>query len=323
MPLDGVITVHDELLGDIKFPAPDLDDHVLIKSNGVPTYQFANVVDDHLMKISHVTRGYEWLPSYPRNILLYEAFGWAPPKFIHLPLLLNKEGGKLSKRQGDVFVEDFRAKGYLPEALINFCVLLGWHPKSDQEIFSLAELKKIFSVSGMGTSPAVFDIDKLDYFNGYYIRQKKISELANLCAPYLQKAGRDTSDEKRLESFVALAQGRMKKLSDVTELTDFLYALPDYAPELLSWKSLTVAEARANLKELNGKLEKITDTNWQKDNLETTIINWLKEKGKKNGDYLWPLRVALTGLKNSPGPFECAAALGKAECFKRLTKALA
>jgi len=170
MPLEGKITVHDELRGDITFDATDLDDQVLIKSNGIPTYQFANVIDDHTMEISHVTRGDEWLSSYPKNILLYQALGWTAPKFIHFPLILNKEGGKLSKRKGDVFVEDYLAKGYLPEAIINFCALLGWHPKGDNEILSLDELVKEFFVSGIGISPAVFDIEKLNYYNGYYIR---------------------------------------------------------------------------------------------------------------------------------------------------------
>lgn len=321
MPLEGAIIVCDELLGDVKFPARDLDDHVLIKSNNIPTYQFANVVDDHLMKISHVTRGYEWLPSYPRNILLYQAFGWTPPKFIHLPLILNKEGGKLSKRQGDVFVEQYRAKGYLPEALVNFCVLMGWHPKSNQEIFSLAELKKSFSISGMGTSPAIFDVDKLDYFNGYYLRQKPLAELAVLCRPYLEQAGHETGEQERLEKFVALAKDRMKKLADVVELTDFLFSLPPYEPELLVWKTLALETAKNNLREISGELEKIKDDGWNREYLEKTIIAWLKDNGKKNGDYLWPLRVALTGLKNSPGPFEVAAALGREESFKRLTKA--
>lgn len=164
MPLEGEVKVFDELRGEIVFQAKDLDDQVLIKSNGIPTYQFASVVDDHLMEISHVTRGDEWLASFPKNILLYKAFDWENPKFIHLPLLLNKTGGKLSKRQGDVFVEEYIAKGYLKEALLNFCALLGWHPKNDQEILSLEELKKEFSLEGLGSSPAIFDPEKLDYF---------------------------------------------------------------------------------------------------------------------------------------------------------------
>lgn len=322
MPLEGEVKVYDELRGEIKFKAADLDDHVLIKSDGVPTYQFANIVDDHLMEISHVTRGDEWLPSFPKNILLYQAFGWTPPKFIHLPLILNKTGGKLSKRQGDVFAEQYRDKGYLPEALINFCALLGWHGKDDQEIYSLKELEKAFSISGLGASPAVFDSEKLDYFNGYYIRQKSLTELSKLCEPYLEAAGRKIKDQTKIQNFISLAKERMKKLEDVSELTAFLFALPHYEEKLLIWKALTLEEVKNNLREVTEQLQDIPETNWQTAILEKTIIDWLKENNKKTGDYLWPLRVALTGLKNSPGPFEVAWALGKAESLHRLEKAM-
>jgi len=322
MPLAGEVIVHDELRGDIKFSAADLDDHVLIKSDGIPTYQFASVVDDHLMDISHVTRGDEWLSSFPKNILLYEAFGWSAPKFIHLPLILNKTGGKLSKRQGDVFVEQYRANGYLPEAIINFCALLGWHPKSDKEIWSLEELKKEFSLAGLGASPAIFDSEKLDYFNGYYLRLKPLTELSELCQPYLEAAGRLVADQKKLEEFVGLAQDRLKKLSDIVAATDFLFMAPSYEPELLSWKTLTLENARKNLKELAAELEKTDAAEWTKEYLEKNILDWIKKMNYKNGDYLWPWRVALTGLKNSPGPFEVAGALGKEESLKRIKKAL-
>lgn len=321
MPENGEVIVHDELRGDISFPAASLDDHVLIKSNGVPTYQFANVVDDHLMEISHVTRAVEWLPSYPKNFLLYQAFGWTPPKFIHMPLILNKEGGKLSKRKGAVFVEDFLKQGYLPEALINFCVLLGWHPKNDQEIWSLTELKSQFGLEGMGASPAVFDIDKLDYFNSYYIRRKPLDELTELCQPYLQAAGRETFERNRIGKFVALAQDRLKKLSDVVELTAFLFELPDYDHSLLRWKKISLEQSLANLAELDGELKKIEENDWAAPYLETTILGWLKSHNYQNGDYLWPLRYALTGLAKSPTPFEVAGALGKKETLRRISLA--
>lgn len=323
MPLDGEVKVYDELRGEITFQAADLDDQVLIKSDGIPTYQFANVIDDHLMEISQVTRGDEWLGSFPKNILLYEAFGWTPPQFIHMPLILNKTGGgKLSKRKGDVFVEDFLNKGYLPEALINFSVLLGWHPKSDQEIWSLEELKKEFSLDGMGASPAIFDTDKLDYYNSYYIRQMPLGELTALCLPYLEKDGRNIGDKDKIKQFVALAQDRLKTLSEITEATAFLFELPKYAPELLCWKALTLESAKENLERLKAELEKISSEEWNKENLEKVILNWIKEVGGKNGDYLWPMRVALTGLKNSPGPFEIAGALGKEESLRRINLSL-
>ena len=323
MPLEGEVKVFDELRGEIKFPATDLEDQVLVKSNGVPTYQLANVVDDHLMKISHVTRGDEWLPSYPKNILLYQAFGWTAPKFIHLPLILNKEGGKLSKRQGDVFVEDYKNKGYLPETLINFCALLGWHPKTEQEIYTLEELEKAFDLKGLGISPAVFDLDKLDYFNGYYLRQKSIKDLAELCRPYIEGAGK-TVDDSTLEKIVILARERLKKLSDIIELSAFI--LNDeinYDKELLLWKSLGGEEVRVNLATLKTELEKIPETAWGIKDLENIIGVYLKSNNLKVGNYLWPMRVALTGAKNSPSPFEAAFALGKKRALNRLEKAIA
>lgn len=320
MPLEGKVSVHDELRGDITFDVADLDDQVLIKSNGVPTYQFANVIDDHTMEISHVTRGDEWLSSYPKNILLYQALGWEPPKFIHFPLVLNKEGGKLSKRKGDVFVEDYLTKGYLPEAIINFCALLGWHGKDDKEIYSLEELAKAFNIAGLGASPAIFDLERLDFFNGYYIRQKSITELAALCRPYLNNI---SIDQSQLEKIIGLAQDRMKKLSDVVELTSFIFTDNlEYDSDLLIWKSLSLEEVKNNLKEAKGLLEKVTGEEWNKAYLESYLMEYIKSNDKKVGDYLWPLRVSLSGLKNSPGPFEIADALGKDKTLQRIEAAI-
>ena len=324
MPLNGEVVVHDELRGDVKFAAADLDDHVLIKSNGIPTYQFANVVDDHLMGISHVTRAVEWLPSYPKNILLYQAFGWTPPKFIHLPLILNKTGGKLSKRQGDVFVEDYRSKGYIKEAIINFCALLGWHSKDDQEIYTLDELKNKFELSGLGSSPAVFDLEKLDYLNGYYIRQKGASDLVALCRPYFEKAGLLTGEisQEYLEGVIMLVRDRLKRLDESPALAKLFFVEPEYESELLIWKKSNAEETKANLQALSLELEKIEEEKWTKDDLEARLVSWLKESGRGIGDYLWPLRVALSGEKNSPGPFEIAAVLGKIKTLARVIVAI-
>jgi len=327
MPLSGEIKVYDELRGEIKFQAGDLEDHVLIKSDGIPTYQFANIVDDHLMKITHVTRGDEWLPSFPKNILLYQSFGWTPPKYIHLPLILNKTGGKLSKRQGDVFVEDYRTKGYLPEAIVNFSVLLGWHPQGDKEIWSLSELKKQFTIKGLGASPAIFDSEKLDYYNGYYIRQKNLDELTELCRPYLadnlKLATADCQSVDYLKKVVSLEQERLKKLSDIGENTKLFFTTEVHLdPQLLIWKQLTLEEVKNNLQTLKRELEAITLNDWTKEGLEKAIIGFIKTQNKKVGDYLWPLRVVLTGQKNSPSPFEVAWALGKPTSLNRLQKAL-
>lgn len=321
IPLEGELKVYDELRGEIIFKVQDLDDQVLIKSNGVPTYQFASVVDDHAMEISHVTRGDEWLASFPKNILLYQDFGWTPPKFIHFPLILNKEGGKLSKRKGDVFVEDYLAKGYLPEAIINFCVLLGWHPKGDKEILSLEELIKEFSISGIGTSPAVFDLDKLNYYNGYYIRQKKTEELVTLCTPFLEAANYDLNN-CYLDRIIKISADRLKTLSDIVEVSAFFFKDLSYQAELLIWKTLSLSDVKNNLRELLSVLEKISDRDWTKEFLEEEIFMYLKSHDKKNGDYLWPWRVAVSGEKNSPNPFEISFALGKEKTLSRIRKSI-
>lgn len=325
MPLNTCVEVYDELRGKIVFNSNDLDDQVLIKSNGVPTYQFASVVDDHLMEISHVSRGDEWISSFPKNALLYKSFGWTAPKFIHLPLILNKGGGKLSKRQGDVFVEDYKEKGYLPEALINFCALIGWHPKDDQEILSLEEIIEKFSIAGIGASPAVFDIEKLDFYNAYYIRQKSISELVDLCRPYLEKDKLidEKTDPALIEKVISVSQERLKKLSDISDLSFYLFQDEiEYEKDLLIWKSLSLEEVKNNLKELFDILAEVKEEDWQQEFLENLIISYLKENNKKNGDYLWPLRVALSGQKNSPSPFELAWVLGKEKSLARIKKAL-
>lgn len=322
LPLTGEIVVHDELRGDISFQCADLEDHVLVKSDGVPTYQFANIVDDYLMKISHVTRGDEWLPSFPKNILLYQAFAWKAPKFIHLPLILNKTGGKLSKRQGDVFVEQYKDKGYLPEALINFCALLGWHPKHDKEILSLTELEQEFSLDGMGVSPAVFDSEKLDYYNGQYIRQKSDEELVALLRPFLSGEADKISDEYLLK-IIPTVKERLKTLADINNLIGFyLDQELEYEQELLLWKTLTAEQVASNLQEILDKLEAFDEAVWQTSILESQIVEWLKAEEKKLGDYLWPLRVALTGQKASPSPFEVAGVLGKDKSLERVRKAI-
>ncbi len=338
MPLTGEVTVYDELRGEITFPASTLDDHVLIKSNGVPTYQFANVVDDHLMEITHITRAEEWLSSFPKNVLLYRAFGWDTPKFIHYPVILNKSGGKLSKRHGDVMVEDYRDKGYLPEGLINFCVLLGWHPSEDNEIFSMAELEKVFTVERIGTSAAIFDIAKLDYFNGYYVRRKTLDELLALCLPYFEDAGlikradegkyeicanRKLVDAAYLKGVLSLEQDRIKILSEVTDLAGiFFVGEPDYDASLLIWKKMTRVEARENLQALRELVAAIPGQEWNKPFIEEKITGYLKAGDLNVGNNLWPFRVALTGRKASPGAFEVAAVLGKEETISRVDRAI-
>lgn len=340
MPLEGEVRVKDEIRGEITVKSKELDDHVLIKSNGVPTYHFASVVDDHLMEISHVTRAEEWIPSFPKNILLYQAFGWTPPKFIHLPVVLNKEGGgKLSKRQGDVAVEDFRAKGYLPGALINFCALLGWSPYTEKnkgkgqdgknlEILDLQEIVKRFKPEGISTSPAVFDVEKLDFFNAYYIRQLPIGELTDKCQPFLEenfRLGQDRRKQERkfLEGVVGLEQERLKKLSDITERSVFMFADSlSYDPELLVWKKMDRSEVGPRLSEIKDLFEKVSEENWSKDLVEKNLMSHIESIGGKIGEYLWPLRVSLSGQAASPGPFDIAGVLGKKEVMQRINSAI-
>jgi len=338
MPLAGDVVVYDEIRGEIRFDVSHLDDHVLVKSNGIPTYQFANVVDDYLMEITHVTRADEWIPSFPKNVLLYRAFGWDMPKFVHYPVILNKGGGKLSKRHGDVMVEEFRDKGYLPDALVNFCVLLGWHPKDDNEILSFHELERNFDMKSIGASAAIFDTDKLDYFNGYYIRRMLPNDLVSVCLPYLINAGliktanNDSFEIVKsgkivgrdyLEGVVALEQERIKKISDVVDAVDFFFVdEPEYAPELLIWKKMTAGEARTNLENLLKILDVIPANSWNAAVLEDVIGNHIKSAGLNVGSVLWPFRVSLTGRKASPGAFEVASVLGKEETLRRMGKAI-
>jgi glutamyl-tRNA synthetase len=324
MPLEGEVVVFDEIRGEIKFKASDLDDHILIKADGIPTYQFASMVDDHAMKITHVTRSEEWLPSFPKNILLYKSFGWEPPKFIHFAGVLNKNGGKLSKRDGDVSVENYKEKGYLPEALINFCALLGWHPKDDNEILSINDIIKEFNYKDIRPSGSVFDIEKLDFFNGYYLRAMDIEKLVQLCRPYLEENLRKTQAASRkttgyIKKVVGLEQERLKKLSEIGEKTEYFFADElDYDPKMLIWKKLTSEQVKLNLEQVYKVLELIPEASWTNNSIGDALMSHIQAMGGKNGDYLWPMRVALTGKEASPSPFDVAEVLGKNGSLKRV-----
>lgn len=336
MPEEGTVTVHDEIRGDISFGAAELDDHVLIKSDGLPTYHFAVVTDDHDMAITDVVRGEEWIPSYPKNWLLYQAFGWNAPRFYHLPVVLNPGGGKLSKRQGDVAVEDFRTRGYLPEALLNFCALLGWHPKGNEEIMSLATIERHFKPADIGASPAIFDTAKLDHFNGVYLRHLEAEQLLDLVLPCLVKSGlvipneageyRNAAtgavlDRTWLGAALGLARERMKTLAEAPGLIAFLLAdTLEYEAELLIWKKSDISKTLEIIKKLSIFFSNIKE--FTKESLEIATMAWLGRESIGTGDALWPLRVALSGLKASPGPFEIAAVLGKETTLKRIDDAM-
>ena len=338
IPKEGFTEFDDLVYGHIKIKNELIDDQVLMKSDGFPTYHLAHMIDDNLMQISHVIRGEELLPSTPKHILLYRAFGWEAPQFAHLPLLLNSDKSKLSKRQGDVATGSYLDKGYLPEAILNFILLLGWNPKTEEEIFSMDEMIEKFDLSGVNKYGAVFNTEKLDWINGMYIRKMSIERLTELCIPYLEKENliekissaefknkltEEKIDLTKLEQIVALEQERMKKLSEVGENLKFIFEEePLRDKELLAWKKMTAATAQKNLQLVYDELEKISEEDFTRETL-LEIINQLKEKtGLGTGELMWPLRVSLSGLKNSPGPFEIAEVLGKEKTLKRISKAI-
>ncbi len=353
IPETGRTGFEDLIYGKISIENKTLDDQILIKSDGYPTYHLASVVDDHLMEISHVIRGEEWLPSTPKHILLYQALGWKPPQFAHLPLLLNSDKSKLSKRQGDVAVEDYLEKGYLPEALLNFILLLGWNPKTEEEIFSLGEMIKKFDLSGVNKYGAVFNLEKLDWINGMYIRRMELDELTKLCVPYLIEAGLieeipntkyqipneyqisnakclfrvvktgEKIDFDYLKKVIFLEQERMKKLSEIGELVKFVFVDKlEYDKNLLIWKKMSFDEVKRNLELVYQELEKISEKDFTKDNLEKILRDLMERENIKTGELLWPLRVALTGLKGSPGPFEVGEVLERDRVLGRVKEAL-
>ncbi|NCF75012.1 MAG: glutamate--tRNA ligase [Xanthomonadaceae bacterium] len=315
MPLDGKTEVFDELRGKIEFDNKELEDQILMKTNQIPTYQFASVVDDHLMKISDVIRGAEWISSFPKNILLYKAFGWQPPRFIHIPLTMSPKGGKLSKRDGDTAVEDYKNKGYLPEALINFSALLGWHPKDNREVFLLEELVKEFSLKGMGISSAVFDIKKLKWLNGEHIRRKSLEDFHNLVLPYYK----EFKNNFNFLEISRVLQKRTEILSEIPEMIKFFNILPKYDINLFENKKMKTDKqiSLEALKKSISVLENIKD--WNEETIKEKLLNLVKEIGCKNGQALWPIRIALSGKQFTPGgAIEIAFILGKKECIQRI-----
>ncbi|HEX3095939.1 MAG TPA: glutamate--tRNA ligase [Patescibacteria group bacterium] len=330
IPLEGETIVTDLVFGEMHYQNSVLDDQVLIKSDGFPTYHFAVVVDDHLMQISHVIRGEEWIPSTPKHVLLYKAFGWEAPQFAHMPLILNQDKSKLSKRQGDVAVEDFLSKGYLPQALVNFMVFLGWNPKTEQEIFSLQDLINEFDLTKVNKSGAVFDNTKLDWMNSHYIREMSDTELVEACKPYLAKANINIEkfSQEYLEAVVKLEKDRLKKLSEIADAhTNFYFVDPDYDGKILVWKKSDAETTKQNLRLLQD-LFRVTGDDIMGDStkLEETVKAFIAEHEFDNGSVLWPLRVALTGLEKSPGPFEVTSTLflgwGREGIDNRLEKAI-
>lgn len=323
----GFTEYEDMIRGKIKIKNDMLDDQILLKSDGYPTYNFANVIDDHLMEITHVIRGEEYISSTPKYIQLYKNFGWEVPFFAHLPLLLNPDRTKLSKRQGDVSVEDYIKKGYLRDAIINFVAFLGWNPGqgSEEEFFNLDQLVKKFDLKKVHKSGAIFDLKKLDWINGHYIKNLSVDELYKLALPYFEQKDfyKSTSEDKKTEEYLKkvleIEKERLNNLSEVGENNKFFFKEINYNKNLLLWKNMTDEELKISLNKSKEALNNISNQDWTKDNIEKILLEIAKDK---RGELLWPLRACLTGEKKSPSPFEVAFVLGRGETLKRLDQAL-
>lgn len=323
MPLDGEVTFHDELYGDITVECSELEDQILIKTDGFPTYNFANVVDDHLMGITHVVRGNEYLSSAPKYELLYKAFGWEVPTYIHVEHIMKDKQHKLSKRDGDASFEDLISKGYLTEAVVNYIALLGWAPKGEQEIYSLSELIKEFDIHGLSKSPAIFDPLKLKAINAKYIKALTIDEFEKYATPYIrQTAKRDDLDITRI---CELLKDRTEVFTDIPEKVDFFDKLPEYDTELYVHKKMKTNEENSldSLNKILPVLESIDENDWNEQTIHDKLFELIASLEVKNGIILWPLRVAVSGKAMTPGGgIEIASLIGKADTIDRVKKGI-
>ena len=320
-PTEGETTFEDVIYGKITVENSELEDMILLKSDGFPTYNFANVVDDHLMEISHVVRGSEYLSSSPKYNRLYEAFGWEVPIYVHCPPIMKDAQHKLSKRNGDASFQDLIEKGYLSEAIINYIALLGWNPGTNDEIFSLQELIEIFDYKKINKSPAIFDIEKLNWMNQEYIKKMPIENFHEIALPYIKEAIGDI--ELSTMKIAEVLHQRTVKLSDIPESIDFLKELPEYSTEIYTHKKMktNLENSKEALIKALPVLEGISEWNYQ--NLHDTIMNLVTELGIKNGQMLWPIRTALSGKSFTPGgAFEIADILGKEESLIRIKKGI-
>ncbi len=321
MPQTGKTSFFDEVFGEISVENAILDDNVLLKADGLPTYNFANVIDDHLMNITHIIRGSEYLSSTPKYNLLYEAFGWEIPKYVHVSPVMKDANNKLSKRHGDASYEDFIKKGYLKEAIVNYIALLGWAPGDEREKFTMKELEEAFDVKGISKSPAIFDEKKLAWLNGEYIRELSADEFHKLAMPYYEGVITNPSIDLKLVS--ELLQPRCEKLSDIPEQVDFFDKLPEYDNELYTHKKMKTNPENSleALQEALPVLEAIE--NWTKENIHDALIALVEKLELKNGRILWPVRVAVSGKAFTPGGgVELAHILGKAETIARINKGI-
>ncbi len=317
IPHEGTTTFHDEIFGDITVENTTLDDQVLMKRDGLPTYNFANVIDDHLMGITHVVRGSEYLSSAPKYNLLYQGFGWEIPKYVHCSPVMRDAHNKMSKRHGDPSYEDLIAQGYLTDAVLNYVALLGWSPGGEQEIYSLDQLKEVFDLHGISKSPAIFDIEKLRYFNSAYIRAMSPEAFAAVAEPYIRQAVKD--ERYDAAAIAALLQQRTEVLTDIPEKLDFFDVLPDYDVELFTHKK-SKSDAASSLEVLQKILPVFEALGpWTDDALLDVMVKLAEEMGAKNAKVMWPVRIAAAGKAVTPGgAVEICRILGKDEVLRRL-----
>ncbi len=321
IPHEGTTTFHDETFGDITVENASLDDQVLLKRDGLPTYNFANVVDDHLMGITHVVRGSEYLSSAPKYNLLYEGFGWDIPKYVHCSPVMRDAHNKMSKRHGDPSYEDLIAQGYLTDAVINYVTLLGWSPRGEQEIFSMDELIDIFDLAGISKSPAIFDIDKLRYFNSEYIRAMSPEDFAKAAEPYIRRSVKNPAYDAA--AIAALLQQRTEVLTDIPEKVDFFDELPEYDTELFVHK-----KSKSDKDSSRDVLEKIVPIfealpMWDDEHIMGAMVGLAEAMEAKNAKVMWPVRIAAAGKAVTPGgAVEICRILGKDETLRRLNTAL-
>ncbi len=321
IPMEGTTTFHDILYGNITVDNSTLDDQILLKADGMPTYNFANVIDDHLMGITHVVRGNEYLSSSPKYNLLYEAFGWEVPEYIHVEHIMRDQTHKLAKRDGDAYFGDFIEKGYLVPAIINYIALLGWAPKGENEIFSLEELVKEFDISGLSKAPAVFDPVKMKAINAEYIRRLSHEEFKKLALPYIRQTAK--REDIGIDVLLDALQPRTELLTDIPEKVDFIDELPEYSTDLYFNKKMktTPETAPKALEMLLPVLEGVEE--WNEENVHAAVFSEIEKQGVKNGWALWPLRTALSGKPTTPGGgIELCIILGKDETLKRIRKGL-
>lgn len=319
-PREGTTTFHDDIYGDITVDNSELDDMVLIKSDGFPTYNFANVVDDHLMGITHVVRGNEYLSSSPKYNRLYDAFGWEIPVYVHCPTITNEEHKKLSKRSGHSSFEDLIEQGFLTEAVVNFVALLGWSPAGNQEFFTLEELVKEFDYHNMSKSPAVFDMIKLRWMNGEYMKKMDFDSFYELAKPYLEEVIKKPLDLKKI---AAMVKTRIEVFPDIAPQIDFFEALPEYDPEMYVHKKMKTTKETAleTLKDVLPILEAQED--YSNDALYAALSGYVTEKGVKTGFVMWPIRTAVSGKQMTPaGATEIMEVLGKEESLNRIRKGI-